>query len=130
MRVLLLPAALLALAVTGCAGETRRACTLIAATGGIEVEVAQRLAARADRATLTACWAGSCRTGQVREFVPLSDLPAAPVRVTLRLSGPDLAVAETTRLTPEVTYPNGPGCPPETARARVRMDVTGTLRAG
>lgn len=100
------------LVVSGCATQE---CTPIGTSVGISVRVDAPLAGRVSAAELTACWGGSCRmakpelhqattrarrtceneacgaelepTGGKQGFADVARLPAAPVKVKLRLTG-------------------------------------------
>jgi hypothetical protein len=70
------------------------------------------------------CSASMTPTGGKHGFADLPGLPAAPVRVTVTLSGfPE----QTLDVTPTMSYPNGPDCGPGGPQARLVVDDTGKM---
>jgi hypothetical protein len=140
---------LLALGLLAACGAQVRACPAVGMLVGIGVDVAPPVAERVDSLSLFACWDGSCRTYPVRlfpsttvtgstctgpgpanqcsaqtgatggkhGFAEIPDLPAAPIDVTL--SG------FTLRVTPKLSYPNGPDCGGGGPQANLVVDGTG-----
>ncbi|MPZ86376.1 MAG: hypothetical protein GEV28_40805 [Actinophytocola sp.] len=138
MRVLLTVGLIVAVA-TACSSADR-GCTAIGSPAGIGVEVDPAVAPKISGGTLKLCWEGGCRTGRLelrpstaaaestcdgevcsahmretggkRAFMEAPDLPETELTATLRLtdrSGANV-VDQTLGVTPEPTYPNGPGC--------------------
>ena len=121
----------------------------------IAPEIAKQVS---DTTRVRACWAGSCHMREVRlrpdtktkdlgcsagvcsgkmlpapgkgGFANLPKLPAELVRVTLTLtgSGGEPVVAETLRVVPQPTYPNGPDCGKGGPQAGLRVTSTGDVR--
>ncbi|GAB2742404.1 hypothetical protein [Amycolatopsis magusensis] len=133
------------------------ACTAIGSRSGVSVEVDPAVAPKVDSGTLELCWDGRCRTldlelypstaagettcagevcsAQVRQtggkhaFGDVLDLPLTEIQATLRLTGTE-SVTATLPLTPEQTYPNGPGCGAGSPQQRLVVEASGTVRAG
>lgn len=63
-------------------------------------------------------------TGELVGFANVDDLPTEPVTVTVDLLDDDRDVifTDATVVTPELTYPNGPECPPSGTQADVRVE--------
>ncbi|GAB3505803.1 hypothetical protein [Amycolatopsis cihanbeyliensis] len=131
------------------------ACTEIGTPVGIGVDVREPPASTVDSASIEVCWQDSCRapeltlrpshgvasttctgsgcgaqaapTGELHGFVTVPDLPASPVRVTLRLAdqGGATVRTESVEVEPAMQYPNGPDCPGGGPQAGVVVDEGG-----
>lgn len=107
MRRLLL---VLLLCVTGC--TEGRACTLIGADPGINVE--------GTASQLEVCWSGGCRTAKVESgFARVEGLPQEPVEVRVG--------AQKTVVTPKLVYPNGEHCGGLGPQAAVIVEQDGSV---
>lgn len=154
-----LPTIALLLTISACgmsAGSGEHACTEIGTPVGIGLEVEPPLASKVTRATLEACWDGSCRTSHVNlmpstsparttcvgdvcsadmeptggknAFADIAGLPEKPVEVTLKLSGSSGTVLERTlEVTPRMQFPNGPGCPGGGPQAQLTVSGAGDV---
>lgn len=150
-----LTAVVLCTACAGAGGGGQLACTQIAAQPGISITVAQSMAGSIVDPTLEIC-DDECRTydlalepgsdsvdlgcdspepegscsasvrpnGTLVGFVVVDQLGPGPVEVSL-LSGAD---RYSTTGTPQLVYPNGPGCPGEALQLPLTLD-DGTLTA-
>ena len=63
-------------------------------------------------------------TGELVGFADVEDLPTEQVTVTVDLldDAGDVVFTDATVVTPELTYPNGPNCPPSGTQADVRVE--------
>ncbi|PRX44629.1 hypothetical protein B0I33_111141 [Prauserella shujinwangii] len=77
------------------------------------------------------CSARMRETGGLTGFADLPELPAEPVEVTLTVVTADGGeyAHRTLRVTPELVYPNGPGCGGEAAQAHLTVDSQGRVHA-
>lgn len=75
------------------------------------------------------CSAQVQQTGDKHAFAESADLPQAPVRVVLTLTGAAGQVLERDlEVTPEPRYPNGPQCGGGGAQAGLVVDASGEVR--
>ncbi|SFA72897.1 hypothetical protein SAMN05216266_10191 [Amycolatopsis marina] len=75
------------------------------------------------------CSAQVSENGRKNAFADLRDLPQAPVRATLTLTGADgQVVRQELEVTPELTYPNGTECPPGGVQAHLVVDESGSVQ--
>lgn len=76
-----------------------------------------------------ACSAQLGENGRKNAFVDVQNLPQAPVRATLTLTGTDGQVLQQEAgATPAATYPNGPDCPPGGVQAHLVVDASGSVQ--
>ncbi|MGH3450761.1 MAG: hypothetical protein ACRDQW_08520 [Haloechinothrix sp.] len=158
MRALQTIALLLVLSAcaTG-AGSGAQDCTEIGTPVGIGLDIEPPLATKVAKATVEACWDGSCRTSAVEllpstapgpttcvgdvcsaevrptqgknGFADMAGLPRKSVNVTVTLADEAGAtlVRRSLEVTPQMQFPNGPDCPGGGPQAQVVVSGEGTV---
>lgn len=156
-----LPTIALLLVISACgmsAGSGEQACTEIGTPVGIGLEIEAPLAAKVTKATVEACWDGTCRTSELElfpstapahttcvgdvcsadmkptggknGFADLAGLPETPVKITLELTGSGGTVLQRTlEVTPRMQFPNGPDCPGGGPQAQLTVSGDGKVTA-
>jgi len=134
-----------------------RACSAAAAMRGLSLDIDPAFAPKVASATISVCWAGSCSTPTVELFpstktvdqgcqgetcsaqavatggkfayIPLPNLPAESVQVTLEMldaSGKALSTQNISAV-PTLVHPNGPECGGEAPQLNLVVAADGSL---
>jgi hypothetical protein len=149
--------ALIVLTACGSPARSGPECTLVGGRTGVGLEIEPPLAADVGHASMKVCHDGACRTyavrldpststrpggctgdvcsgtavrtGGLRGFADIDDLPKKPVTVTvvLRDTSGARVLGRTLTVTPKGLFPNGPNCG-ESGRQTGVVAADGTLR--
>ncbi|WP_394850170.1 hypothetical protein LZC95_22270 [Pendulispora brunnea] len=138
-------------------GSRDHECTAAAAMRGLGLDIDPAFAPKVESATISVCWAGTCRkptvyltpatktvdqgcqgqvcsgqavpTGGKMAYIPVPELPTQSVQIALNMSDASGAAhpTQTIDVVPTLVYPNGPDCGGEAPQVNLVVAAGGTL---